>query len=239
MPPIAKLDSVSKVYGNFAALRQVTVEFERGACYVLLGENGAGKSTLLRMLAGLLRPTHGSIRIFGDGPSASVGVPPEKVRDRIGYMAHAPMMYDELTALENLLYFANLFDPGACLDPVDALLSVGLEPRLERKFGEYSQGMKQRASLARVLLSSPRLLLLDEPFSNMDVASAQQMIALLARQRQAGRSILLTTHQRDLAAPLADHFLTLEAGRIASLEPGPAAPLGPDPVSAEVAEARP
>ncbi len=97
---------------------------------------------------------------------------------------------------------------------------MGLDPELTRPFGQYSQGMRQRTSLARVLLSAPELLLLDEPFSNMDVESARQMVELLAGFRQSNRTIVLTTHQRELAAPIADWVLTLHAGRVASFEPG-------------------
>jgi ABC-type multidrug transport system ATPase subunit len=97
---------------------------------------------------------------------------------------------------------------------------VGLDPALPRTLGQYSQGMRQRTSLARVLLSQPEILLLDEPFSNMDVESVSQMVQLLARFRTGSRTIVITTHQRDLAAPIADFVLTLKAGRVASLERG-------------------
>ena len=209
----ARLDKVSRLFGSFAALRQVSVDFEPGRCYVLLGENGAGKSTLLRILAGLLRPSFGTVTVFGEAE-------PHDARERIGYMSHAPMLYDELTAQENLSYFAKLYQDRACLAPCEALRQVGLDPELNRPLGHYSQGMRQRTSLARVLLSAPELLLLDEPFSNMDVESARQMVDLLAGFRQSNRTIVLTTHQRELAAPIADWVLTLHAGRVASLEPG-------------------
>ena len=212
-PLCARLDKVSRLFGSFAALRQVSVDFEPGRCYVLLGENGAGKSTLLRILAGLLRPSFGKVMVFGEDE-------PHDARERIGYMSHAPMLYDELTAQENLRYFASLYTGRACLAPAEALRQVGLDPELNRPLGHYSQGMRQRTSLARVLLSVPELLLLDEPFSNMDVESARQMVELLAGFRQGNRTIVLTTHQRELAAPIADWILTLHAGRVASLEPG-------------------
>jgi heme ABC exporter ATP-binding subunit CcmA len=219
----ARLDSVSKLFGSFAALRQVSVELEPGRCYVLLGENGAGKSTLLRILAGLLRPSFGKVTVFGglkkDGLEPG-GLEPHEARARIGYMSHAPMLYDELTAQENLRYFASLYPGRDCLAPAEALRQVGLDPELDRILGQYSQGMRQRTSLARVLLSAPELLLLDEPFSNMDVESAHQMVELLSGFRQSNRTIVLTTHQRDLAAPIADWVLTLHAGRMASMEPG-------------------
>jgi heme ABC exporter ATP-binding subunit CcmA len=207
----ARLDAVSKLFGSFAALRQLSVDFEPGRCYVVIGENGAGKSTLLRILAGLLRPSFGKVTVFGSHE-------PHEARERIGYMSHAPMLYDELTAQENLRYFASLYPGRACLAPAEALSQVGLDPALDRTLGKYSQGMRQRTSLARVLLSAPELLLLDEPFSNMDVESARQMVALLAGFRQRNRTIVLTTHQREQAAPIADYVLTLHAGRVASLD---------------------
>jgi heme ABC exporter ATP-binding subunit CcmA len=211
--PCARLEQVSKLFGTFAALRQVSVDLEPGRCYVLIGENGAGKSTLLRILAGLLRPSFGNVKMFGDHE-------PHDVRERIGYMSHAPMLYDELTGKENLEYFAKLYAGRKCLSPAEALKQVGLDPELPRTLGQYSQGMRQRTSLARVLLPVPELLLLDEPFSNMDVESVQQMVELLAGFRQSNRTIVITTHQRELAAPIADWVLALKAGRVASFEPG-------------------
>jgi ABC-type multidrug transport system ATPase subunit len=207
---IVELTTVSRLYGTFAALRKIDISFEQGRCYILLGENGAGKSTLLRTIAGLLRPSFGSVTVFGESPSDQ--------RDRIGYMSHAPMLYDELTGLENLRYFGSLYRARPCLAPEEAMRATGLDPALPRLISQYSQGMRQRASLARVLLPQPDLLLLDEPFSNMDAASARQMLALLVGLRAQGRTIILTTHQRDLAAPLADAFVTMQAGSVISVE---------------------
>ena len=169
-----------------------------------IGENGAGKSTLLRILAGLLRPSHGTVKVFGD-------LEPHEARARIGYMSHAPMLYDELTAQENLRYFASLYPGRPCLSPAEVLRQVGLDPDLTRTLGQYSQGMRQRTSLARVLLPVPELLLLDEPFSNMDVESVSQMVELLAGFRQSNRTIVITTHQREHAAPIADWVLARQA----------------------------
>jgi ABC-type multidrug transport system ATPase subunit len=221
-PPAARLESVFKVYGTFSALRNVSAEFTVGSSTVILGENGAGKSTLLRLLAGLVSPTRGAVAVFSGKP--------QDQRHRIAYMSHDAMLYDELSAMENLRYFARLHAQGGCAtgctgSPEMALRAVGLDPTLTRPVGAYSQGMRQRASLARVLQTDPELLLLDEPFSNLDAASAQQMVELLADFRTwpvagssddapRGRTIILTTHQAALAEPLADTTLTMRAGSI-------------------------
>ena len=215
---LAQLDNVSRLFGRFPALRKISATFEAGRCYVLLGENGAGKSTLLRVLAGLIEPTLGTAHMFAGGKAEKLATQ----RARIGYMSHAAMLYDELSAVENLRYFAGLYRTSACLTPEESLRSVGLDPGLTRPVGQYSQGMRQRTSLARVLLPRPELLLLDEPFSNMDVGSAGKMVALLSSLRAGNRTVVLTTHQKPLAEPLADYLLTMEAGQLTDTTPGPA-----------------
>jgi ABC-type multidrug transport system ATPase subunit len=216
----ADLRSVSKLFGAFHAVRNLTVALPAGSATVILGENGAGKSTLLRLLAGLTLPTQGTLAVLGGDPTQR--------RGRIAYMSHAPMLYDELSALENLTYFAALHTSpcGLCAcsagSPEMALRAVGLDPALSRPVGQYSQGMRQRASLARVLQTDPELLLLDEPFSNLDVASAHQMVALLADfltwpHPNGPRTLVLTTHQAHLAAPLATQTLTMRQGTLATL----------------------
>ena len=213
--PAATLQSVSKIYGAFAAIKNASLTLSPGSCTMVLGENGAGKSTLLRLIAGLINPSRGSVLLFG--------APPSRQRGRIAYMSHAPMLYDELSAIENLRYFASLQAAEACncvASPEMALRAVGLDPHLTRPVGQYSQGMRQRTSLARVLQSDPELLLLDEPFSNLDVASATQMVELLADfltwpiSGGGKRTIVLTTHLRQLAEPLADATITLRQGTL-------------------------
>ena len=143
---------------------------------------------------------------------------PHEARARIGYMSHAPMLYDELTAEENLRYFRTLYPGRDASSPADALRQVGLDPDLKRHCRPIFAG-NAAAHLARPRAASlPDLLLLDEPFSNMDVESVRQMVELLARFRQSDRTIVITTHQRELAAPIADWVITLHAGRVASLD---------------------
>ena len=200
------LRDISHIYSGRPVLRHVEAGLASGRCYLLLGANGAGKSTLLRIVAGLLAPSFGTVMAWGS--------PPSEQRERIGYMSHASMLYDEFTGLENLQYFASLYALQPCIAPIAAMAAVGLDPMLTQPVRAYSQGMRQRLSLARVLLPRPALLLLDEPFSNMDTASADAMLALLAKERDTGCTIVMTTHQRVLAMPLADDLLLLEQGEL-------------------------
>ncbi len=226
--PAVSLRGVSQLFGSFVALRNVSLDLAQGSSVVLLGPNGAGKSTLLRLLAGLSTPSYGEVRILGQKPS--------DLRGRIAYMSHSTMLYDELTGPENLDYLLGLQRPA--LGPTErhqivaeGLKEVGLDPANTRRLGEYSQGMRQRASLARVLLAQPDLLLLDEPFSNLDVASAHAMIARLQQYlRQPGpsdlpRTLLLTTHQAELARPLAGQTLTMNGGRLVAVAGGEGFPV--------------
>jgi ABC-type multidrug transport system ATPase subunit len=203
------LDRVSLLFGSFVALRDVSLTLPIGSSVVVLGENGAGKSTLLKLIAGLASPSYGKVSIFGQTPQSQ--------RGRIATMGHATQLYDELTAIENLIYFAGLHGiPEA--NAAEALREVALDPANPRRVGEYSQGMKQRASLARALLTQPDLLLLDEPFSNLDVSSVRSMVdRLVAWVSGPKRTLLLTTHQAELARPLAPTTVTLNGGRLASV----------------------
>jgi len=182
------------------------VELQPGRFYVLRGENGAGKSTLLRMIAGLNEPTEGSIQIFGE--------PNREALHEIGYMAHASLLYEELNGMENLRFFARLYGVDSDQPLTEAMQRVGLDPALSRRVGQYSQGMRQRLSLARAIFHSPRLLLLDEPFSNVDPESALQIAKLLAGMRTTGDTILLVTHQIGLLANLADEYLVMSRGQL-------------------------
>ncbi|WP_199726438.1 ATP-binding cassette domain-containing protein [Acidipila sp. EB88] len=211
-PVTAAMQDISHIYGGVPVLRHVQAALLPGACYLMLGANGAGKSTLLRILAGLLQPSFGSVSTWG--------VAPADARERIGYMSHAPMLYDEFTGAENLRYFAALYAGRPCLSVAEAFAAVGLDSSLPQPVQAYSQGMRQRLSLARVLLPRPELLLLDEPFSNMDANSAAAMLSLLARERNQGRTIVLTTHQRALAEPIADQLLLLADGELQTALPG-------------------
>ena len=209
--PAVVADSVIKQFGRFAALRGVSAQFAAGRLYVILGDNGAGKTTLLRTIAGLAPPTRGTVSVLGTKEIKTVCA-------QIGYMAHPSLLYDEMTGLENLRYFAGLYgiqDQRAANQRCsEVITAVKLDPALERPVGQYSQGMRQRMSLARALLNDPKLLLLDEPFSNVDFRSAQEMAALLAQMRDHGKALLVVTHQPGLLELIADEFVWMDSGKI-------------------------
>jgi ABC-type multidrug transport system ATPase subunit len=209
--PAIILENLVKFFGRFAALRDVSASFAPGRLYVIVGDNGAGKSTLLRIIAGLSLPSQGRFALLGTDSVKAVA-------QRVGYMGHAPLLYDELSGLENLRYFAGLY--GRSGDNVcrKAMQTVGLDPELTRRVGQYSQGMRQRLSLARAVLHDPELILLDEPFSNVDVHSAREMAAVLGRVRDQGKTIFVVTHQAALMEPVADEFVHMAAGQIVGRE---------------------
>ncbi len=203
---IISISNLVKQFGRFAALRGVTADFAAGRFHVILGDNGAGKTTLLRSLAGLAHPTRGSVLIFGKAPK-------EACRD-IGYMAHPSLLYDEMSGMENLRYFARLYGISGDESSRQAIGAVGLDPGLTRPVGKYSQGMRQRMSLARAILHEPKILLLDEPFSNVDAHSAREMVGLLKAMRDSGKTIFVVTHQGSLLEGVADEFVWMQAGQI-------------------------
>ena len=204
--PLIVVKGLIKQFGRFAALRGVSAEFDAGKFHVILGDNGAGKTTLMRALAGLAHPTHGTVSILGKTPH-------EACRD-IGYMAHPSLLYDEMSGWENLRYFARLYDISGNGRCEQVIRSVGLDPALLRPVGAYSQGMRQRLSLARAILHDPRILLLDEPFASVDVPSAREMVGLLKGMRDAGKTIFVVTHQAPLVEGVADEFVWMQAGQI-------------------------
>jgi ABC-type multidrug transport system ATPase subunit len=214
--PVVVADGLIKQFGRFAALRGVTEEFVPGKLYVILGDNGAGKTTLLRTVAGLAHPTRGTITVLGT----------RKIKDvcaRIGYMAHSSFLYDELSGIENLNYFAELY--GVQSERSRAVIArLKLDPDLERPVGQYSQGMRQRLSLARAVLNDPELLLLDEPFSNVDSGSGKEIADLLSELRQRRRTLLVVTHHPAPLESVTDEFVWMRAGtvvkRTATLEAG-------------------
>ncbi len=211
LAPVITVTNLIKQFGRFAALRGVSAEFLGGKLYAILGDNGAGKTTLLRTLAGLNRPSSGRISILGSELGSDAF---HDVCGQVGYMAHPSLLYDEMSGMENLAYFARLYGITSSARCAEVIRAVGLDPELARPVGQYSQGMRQRMSLARALLNDPKILLLDEPFSNVDLNSAGEMVRLLARTRDSGKTVFIVTHQAALLEGAADEFVWMEFGKI-------------------------
>ncbi len=211
MPPFLSCKRVSRFFGERAVLREVSFEEEAGRLIALWGANGAGKSTLLRILAGALRPSEGEAAIHGD-PAGSAAA-----RRQTGFLSHQSLLHPHLTVGENLRFYATLFELAAPGEAVRAALEqVRGEPLAGMRAGELSQGMRQKAALARCLLHRPRLLLLDEPFASLDRATVAELRRCLSELRAAGLTILATSHQEEALRDLADGELWLERGRLAA-----------------------
>jgi len=203
-------DDVSRHFGRRRAVSRMTFRASRGTILGLLGPNGAGKSTLLAMLATLLRPSSGTIRFGTLGTTAGPAL-----RARIGVLGHDLFLYPELTARENLAFFAGLYGIADMNGKARAALErAGLDTRGEDPVASLSRGMRQRVALERALIHDPRLALLDEPFTGLDDASTGALVNRLRTLRESGAIVILATHDLDLADGLLDHALFLRDGRI-------------------------
>lgn len=206
------VDAVAKDFGYHHVLRGVGFTVEEGEYIALMGSNGAGKTTLLRMIAGLSRPTSGSVSIAGvDLNRAGPGL-----RRRIGFVSHESLLYPELTGRENLAFQASLFGVENFDEVVAALDELlDLAPILDRPAGVLSRGNRQRLTLARALLHAPRVLLLDEPFTGLDEASTIRLLRILQTLVDSGRTVIMTTHDRQIVESGPRRLIRIESGTVA------------------------
>jgi heme exporter protein A len=206
-----QFSDVEKRYGMRLALRGVSLEIAAGECVALVGHNGSGKTTLLKIAAQLTKPSRGKIEFSsGDGPLAL-----EEVKSRIGMVGHNTLLYEEMTAEENLIFFAKLF---GLADPAQksrqALQPVGLAGRATDLVRTFSRGMRQRLSIARALLASPGLLLFDEAGTGLDPEGQQWLGATIRRLRDSGCTILMSTHGRNETQGAVTRAIRLDGGKM-------------------------
>jgi heme exporter protein A len=212
---------VARHFGRRKALSQVNFTCAAGEIVGLLGPNGAGKSTLLNILATLLSPSKGTVT-YGDRTASDGGA---DVRASIGMLGHDLFLYPELTARENLTFFGHLYGlPDVPRLVASALEEAGLASRGDDFVSGFSRGMRQRVALERALLHGPRLILLDEPFTGLDQASAAALVGRLRNRQQAGCLIVLATHDLEIADRLLTRALFLINGKPVA-DPGGSGPL--------------
>jgi heme exporter protein A len=210
--PAVALHELGRAYGERVALAGVTLELPRGATLAVFGANGAGKTTLLRVLATLLRPHAGAVSVLGRT------LPREgwAVRGRIGLVAHEPLLYRDLTARENLRFHARLHGVAEARC-AELLSAVGMARRADEPVRSLSRGMAQRVAICRAVLHEPELLLLDEPFANLDPGAAGAVAGLVGRA--SGTTRVLISHDVEDGLAEADLVLGLRGGRPALLAP--------------------
>ena len=211
--PAVALEGVAKRFGHLIALRGVDLEVSEGSFLTLFGPNGAGKSTLLRLIATLGKPSSGKVLIRGVDTQQE----PERVRSTIGLISHQTLLYEDLTAAENLIFYGRLYGLPDLDERVQASLrAVGLEGREDDRVRGFSRGMKQRLAIARSTLHEPSILLLDEPFTGLDASARSMLSDMLMGLREAGRTVVLVTHDLVRGLTLSDRFVILNRGRITS-----------------------
>jgi heme exporter protein A len=204
------IEQVWQFYGDYPALRDVTLTAEPGTCLALIGRNGAGKTTLLRAIAGFSRPGRGSIRIFGK-PARET-----QTRRRIGFLGHGISVYEEFSALENLILFGQLYGlPNPRRTANEWLERTGLARAAHGLVREFSRGMRQRLAIARACLHDPSVLLLDEPFTALDDKATLVLQSILREARAAQKTIVMSTHQLREALELATQVAVLSRGQVA------------------------
>jgi ABC-2 type transport system ATP-binding protein len=208
--PVVEVRGLVKRYGDVVAVDDVDLNVETGDVYGYLGPNGAGKTTSLRMMLGLIRPTAGSVRIFGRDPQLTV-----RALDGVAGFVEEPRFYPYLTGRKNLELLA-AFDGDGAASRIDEVLDVvELADRAGDRVGGYSHGMKQRLGIAAALLRAPRLLLLDEPTTGLDPGGMRDMRLLIRRLAEDGITVLLSSHQLAEVEEVCNRVAIIRRGRIA------------------------
>ena len=214
--PTLAVEDLARAFGHVRALRGISFSLDAGEVLAVFGPNGAGKTTLLKILAGLLRPDSGTVRIQGHPLVRGDAVQ----RRRLGLISHASLCYDGLTAAENLEFYGRLYDlPDPRAAARAALAGVGLEARADALTWTMSRGMLQRLAIARALLHDPEIVLLDEPFTGLDQRAAAALKDQLVRLRAERRTVVLVTHNLDEGLELATHVAIQVGGRFVALGP--------------------
>ncbi|HUQ20163.1 MAG TPA: heme ABC exporter ATP-binding protein CcmA [Gemmatimonadaceae bacterium] len=207
---VVEADSIARAFGSRRAVDGVSLRVQSGETLALFGPNGAGKTTLLRLLGGLLKPSGGSARIGGEKVPGGA-----ELRRQIGVISHRTLLYDALTARENVEFFARLYGVASPRDAaMRSLERMRISDSANRPVRALSRGMKQRVSIARATVHDPRVILADEPFTGLDASGARALSELLAELRASGAALILVTHNIDEGLSLATHASIMHRGKV-------------------------
>lgn len=210
--PAIEVSKLTKAFGHQVALRGVDLTVAEGEFLTLFGPNGAGKTTLIRIVASLTRPTAGTVRVRGE----DLGKVATPVRRHLGLISHNPLLYGDLTPDENLRFFARMYDVDGAASRIDAVLEqVGLAARRRDPVRTFSRGMIQRLAIARAILHDPTIMLLDEPYTGLDLQAADMLREVLQDLAASNRTVILTTHNLEQGLEMCDRAAILNRGKVA------------------------
>jgi heme exporter protein A len=209
--PAIQVQKLTKAFGHQVALRGVDLSVAEGEFLALFGPNGAGKTTLMRVISSLTRPTGGTVQVRGEDLAKAA----TSLRRHLGVISHNPLLYGDLTPDENLRFFARMYDvpdPGRRID--ELLEQVGLSGRRRDPVRTFSRGMIQRLAIARAILHDPAIMLLDEPYTGLDLQAADMLRGFLQQLATSGRTVILTTHNLEQGLEMCSRAVVLHRGKI-------------------------
>jgi ABC-type multidrug transport system ATPase subunit len=206
---IIEVEGVSKDFGKIKALKDVSFYLKNGEIICILGENGSGKSTLIKIIAGIIKPTDGKLKIFGKDPFKE-----RSIYSKIGFLFHEPLFYEELTIFENLYFISKVLNVENFFEKIKKISSLFLiEDKLNEKVKNLSRGEIQKAGFLRALLNDPEILILDEPFTAVDEKGKEIIIKVFNDFKKEKKSIIFSTHDKEIAKNISDNVLLLSKGK--------------------------
>jgi heme exporter protein A len=206
-----EVEGLEKSFGEHRALRGIDLAVSRGECLVVFGPNGAGKTTLLKILATLMKPSAGTVRLDG----VDIREKPVEIRRRVSLVSHQTFLYDDLTVLENLRFYGKMYDVAGLEKRIREVVAwVRIESRLHDRAGTLSRGLQQRVSIARAVLHDPAILFLDEPEVGLDPRAGAMVRDVLGTVSSGSRTVVMTTHNLERGLELADRIVIIDRGKI-------------------------
>ncbi len=214
---IISLQNISKTFGKFEAVKNLNIYIEQGRTFGFIGHNGAGKTTTLSMISGILKPNKGEIFVFGKNLYDANSNEVMEIKSKIGVVPEQPYVYGNMKVYDFLSFFADIYKIKNKEDRINSVLTwVNLSNTKNKKIGEFSKGMKQRASIARALLHNPEILILDEPMSGLDPLGIKEIRDIISEQKKEGKTIIISSHILTEIENISDYVVIMNKGEIVS-----------------------